>query len=578
MTQNDASAEEEAAKKAAEEEAAKKAAEEEAAKKAAEEETAKKAAEEEAAKKAAEEEAAKKAAEEEAAKKAAEEEAAKKAAAGESAEKRATTDAAPLAEPDADQTQDDADQTQDDGGASIQQALVPSTIDEITVDGCVINPRITAGNDGVSWRVIKDSHGEISRTQYSFVEGETTYPDFLLTAGHRAIGGAEQTITVELLDGDGRILASQDHTNDFAAINERCGLLAPEPPVDTTVNTSVEGCTVTANVTPGTDRADAVAFFDEGGQKHRVTADENAAIAGGDPFTVEWEITEPVVGQNVVVRVLSGSEQLAEEALNSADLANCPAADDEGGLGGTADIQRDKITRDGCTVTIPVQRGSDEKLTLWVFDEGNSIYEAAVPAGKAGSVVNVTWTIKAEIGADAPGVAFGVGPDEGDFQSFLDGWDFPGSAEVSAACAETDGQSDQPPPYDPLPSKILADEITRDGCEVTIWVEHGDNQQKTVQIWDDGELIDEASVLGSGDSITFAKWTIKHDFMTGAPGVGMVLVTEDGMVTYDEVGVWDFPGSSEVAKACALSGGKSDKLPPKPVKHKKVTGLPDTGN
>lgn len=230
------------------------------------------------------------------------------------------------------------------------------------------------------------------------------------------------------------------------------------------------------------------------------------------------------------------------------------------------------ITLSECVLNVQVKVG-DDAATVVVVKTGDIVAQGDISEFAPGAVVDAPFTV--------------WGPLESPFEVRIldaegailasDSYAFD-SERLAAECPvpdEDDDANEDDAPIVTGPSSIQ--KVTRDVCEVSIVVEHGDGQQKYVEIWDDRQLVEELTVWGSEDRLSIVTWTITKDFLTGAPGVDIVLYGEDG-AQLDVVEEWDFPGSSDISRACTLSGGKSDKLPQKPEKAKKATGLPATGN
>ncbi|NLT31303.1 MAG: hypothetical protein GXX86_12770, partial [Propionibacterium sp.] len=187
------------------------------------------------------------------------------------------------------------------------------------------------------------------------------------------------------------------------------------------------------------------------------------------------------------------------------------------------------ITLEDCIVTVSIAVG-DDAASVVILSAGEESAQTSISGSEPGDTLE--WTVGAYGPLESPFEVRVLDADGNVLASATHAFD---SDVLAAECPlppEDDDAADDADDVDaPVvtgPSTILTDEISRDVCEVTIPVEHGDGQQKTIQVWDDMQQIDEVTVAGNGDSISTAVWTIKNDFMTGAPGVAFLLTGENG--------------------------------------------------
>lgn len=92
-------------------------------------------------------------------------------------------------------------------------------------------------------------------------------------------------------------------------------------------------------------------------------------------------------------------------------------------------------------------------------------------------------------------------------------------------------------------------EIDRDGCIVSITTELGAGDY-TLEVWDDGELIDEISHTMSEPGEYIFTWEIEQPAKEGAPGVALAIFDEKGQFI-DEVDPYEYP--REVANQCSAT-------------------------
>lgn len=250
--------------------------------------------------------------------------------------------------------------------------------------------------------------------------------------------------------------------------------------------------------------------------------------------------------------------------------------------GGAGDVELVMQTREGDDVqTVPLPAFADG---LWVYSFSDTATTFGEPAGgyaylRAEGAEHVLGGPETSVTEDLWAVGCDV-PDDPDDPDDPDNPDDPAIADDPDDSAEP-GDAGLGGPEDDaeiaVPTVLLADEITRDVCVVTVPFYPGGEEVASVQIWDDMKQVTEIDVeLGTGaDSVD---WTITEPFGTDSPGVAIVLVDPDGEFI-DMVEDWDFPNSTAVAQVCATTKGKADALPkPPPVKKPVRTGLPSTGN
>lgn len=96
--------------------------------------------------------------------------------------------------------------------------------------------------------------------------------------------------------------------------------------------------------------------------------------------------------------------------------------------------------------------------------------------------------------------------------------------------------------------------IEREGCTLSIPVTVGDVVEYELQIWDDSVMIHNQlfTPAEAGEAVVLT-YTLVSDVNQGAPGIGIHIRADD--TPMDGLDPYDFPGSDDIARACADSGG-----------------------